>query len=58
MGEYKAFLTIIDERNGEIVGELRNIEIEDDAFTEEELERIEEFVSVTICSYEEDVYGI
>lgn len=58
MGEYTAELTIYDERNGEIVGILKDIEIEQDAIAEEYLEDMEEFISVSINKYEETDYAV
>lgn len=57
MGDYTVFLTIIDERNGEIVGESKKIELEDNSIPEYGIEEIEEFVSVATTRYEED-YGL
>lgn len=56
MGDYKGYFTIVDERNGEVVGELKDIEIEDCSLTEEGMEQIEDFISMSIDKYKEDVW--
>lgn len=56
MREYKGYFTIIDDRNGEIVGELKDIEINEDSLPEEGIEQLEEFIGLSINQYEEDVW--
>lgn len=54
MGDYSVEVTIYDVRNGEIVAALSNIEVEQDGLSEEAIEEIEEFMSVSINKYEEE----
>lgn len=58
MGDYMGYFTIIDVRNGEVVNELRDIEIEDCSLSEDGIERLEDFISVEIEKYEEDVWPV
>ncbi len=55
---YSAEITVFDDRNGEIIGSLTTIEIEDGAITSEGIESIEDFVSTAIADYEEDVWPL